>query len=112
MALERLPRDGNRIAAQLTPASISLATTVDSTISTSTVVTFQATTSIIRVYAVDKDICLKWGTSAATATAFDEIIPANQVCDFFVPQQSLGVLYTAANFIERTAGATLICIEK
>lgn len=108
----QLPKDGNRQTAQLTPPIVSLARTVDATISTSTEVTFNPDTTFIRVYAIAKDIYMKWGTADVNATNFDAVIPANQICDFFIPQQSDLTLYTAANFIERTAGGTLIVIEK
>ena len=107
MALERLPRDANRIAAQLTPPSVALARTVDATISSSTEITLNASTSIIRVYAIDKDVYMKWGTADVTAANFDEVIPANQICDFFVPAGQ-----AAINFIERVATAGIIVIEK
>ena len=109
-----LPRDDNRIAAQLTPRATALAVTVDATISASTEITLNASTTFIRVYAADKDIYMKWGTADVTASAFDEIIPANQICDFFVPPQSATnpTLMTAVNFIERAATAFLCVIEK
>lgn len=111
--MAQLPRDDNSIAYQLTPSKIALAQTVDATISSSTEITLNAATSIIRVYAIDKDIYMKWGTADVTAANFDEVIPANQICDFVVPiTVATGVKYTAVNFIERSATATLICIEK
>lgn len=107
-----LPRDANRIAAQLSPASVALARTVDATISASTEITLNASTSFIRVYAIDKDVYMKWGTADVTASNFDEVIPANQICDFFVPLESGPTLYTAVNFIERAATGGIIVIEK
>ena len=107
-----LPKDGDRATAPITPASTALARTVDSTISSSTEVDFNASTTFMRVYAITQDIYMKWGTTAVTSSNFDEVIPANQICDFYIPYQSSGVLYTAATFIERTASATLVCIEK
>lgn len=101
-----LPTDGNTKPIQLAPAKAALACTVDATISGSTEITLNAATTLIRVYAKDKDICMKWGTDDVTAAAFDQIIPANQICDFVVPQNT-----TAANFIEYAATATLICLE-
>lgn len=107
----QLPKDGNRQTVQLQPPITALARTVDGTISASTEITFDLGTTFIRVYAVDKDIYMKWGTADVTSSNFDEVIPANQICDFFVPQQSNLTLYTAANFIQRTATATLILTE-
>lgn len=101
-----LPRAENGVA-QLTPASVALARTVDATISASTEITLNAATKFIRVYALTQDVYLKWGTADVDATNFDEVIPANQVCDFFVP-----TAITAINLIERTATAGVIVIEK
>ena len=108
---ERLPRDGNSIAVQLTPPSLALARTVDATISASTEITFAAGASIIRVYAIDRDVYMKWGTADVTASNFDEVIPANQICDFFIPVDT-ALPFTAANFIERLATGGIIVIEK
>jgi len=108
-----LPRDGNSIAAQLTPASTALARTVSSSISASTTVTFNAATTLLRVYAIDKDVYLKWGSTAVTSSNFDEVIPANQIVDLFVPiDTSTNLLYTTMRVIERAATATIIIIEK
>lgn len=106
------PRDDNGNGVQLSPASIALARTVDATISSSTEITFNAATSFIRVYALDKDVYMKWGTDDVTASNFDEVIPANQICDFYIPISSTGTQYTAANFIERAATGGIIVIEK
>lgn len=98
---------------QLTPSVIALARTVDATISGSTEITLNASTSMIRVYAIDKDVYMKWGTTDVASDNFDEVIPANQICDFVVPQQSgTTSLYTAVNFIERAATGGIIVIEK
>lgn len=108
-----LPKDANNSTISLSPSTIALARTVDATISSSTEVTFNAATTIIRVYALDKDVYMKWGTADVTAANFDEVIPANQICDFIVPIETQpSTLYTAANFIERAATAGLIVIEK
>jgi hypothetical protein len=101
-----LPTDGNGRPIQLAPAKAALARTVDATISASTELTLNAGTSMIRVYAIDKDIYLKWGTADVTAANFDHVIPANQLVDLTIPPAT-----TAVNFIERAATATLICIE-
>lgn len=90
-----------------TPDVVAKARTVDASISTSTEITLNTATTYIRVYAVAKDIYLKWGTADVDATNFDEVIPAGQVFDFIVPDQT-----TAINVIEREAGATVIVIEK
>jgi hypothetical protein len=97
----------NLIALKLTPNVLALARTVDATISASTEVTLNIATTFLSVYAIAKDIYLKWGADDVSASNFDEVIPAGEIRDFIVPD---GV--TAVNFIEREAGATLIAIEK
>lgn len=92
---------------QLTPDVVALARTVESSISSSTEITLNKATSILRVYAITKDVYLKWGTDDVTAANFDEVIPAGQVFDFLVPEK-----ITAINLIEREASATVIVIEK
>lgn len=93
--------------ADRTPDVTALARTVNATISASTEITFQKATSYLEVYAIAKDVYLKWGTDDVTAANFDEVIPAGQIREFFVPNG-----FSAANFIEREAGATIIIIEK
>lgn len=105
--MEVTPVSGNNVPLQLTPPVVSLARTVNASISSSTEITFHVNTSIIRVYAIDADIYMKWGTDDVSASNFDEVIVAGQVFDFVVPD---GI--AAANFIERAASATLVCIEK
>jgi len=90
-----------------TPDVTALARTVDATISASTEIVLNVATSIIRVYAIAKDVYLKWGVADVTASNFDEVIPAGQVMDFFVPENQVAI-----NLIEREAGATVIVIEK
>lgn len=112
--MSNLPTDQSNRIAQLTPATVALARTVDGTISTSTEITFAPKTRIIRVYAIAQDVYLKWGSTAVSASNFDEVIPANQVMDFFVPQTGLEAApyYPSCTLIERAASATVIVIEK
>ena len=107
MPVVDLPQDLNSRTIQLPPARVALARTVDPTISASTEITLNTATSFIRVYAITQDVYLKWGTDDVTASNFDEVIPAGQICDFFIPAS-----ITAINLIERTASATVIVIEK
>lgn len=90
-----------------TPDVTALARTVDATISSTTEITLQPATTYLRVYAIAKDVYLKWGTADVTASNFDEVIPAGQIVDLIVPEKQ-----TAINVIEREAGATVIVIEK
>lgn len=108
-----LPIDGSSKPMQLTPAVVALARTVDSSISSSTEITFDPAASIIRCYATTQDVYLKWGTDDVTASNFDEVIPAGQVVDLGVPvDTSTGALFTACNVIERSASAAIVVIEK
>jgi hypothetical protein len=108
---KELPQTGQGKTIQLTPALPALARTVDTSISSTTEITLNASTSIIRVYAKDKDVYLKWGTADVTASNFDEVIPANQMCDFVVPFNGAS-RYTAINLLESAASASVIVIEK
>lgn len=103
-----LPRDENRNILQgFTPAVAAIAVTYDATISASTEIVLNAATSLLGVCAIDKAILMRWGASDASTSAFDEVIPANTVRNFFVPS---GV--TAVNFIEQAATAILVVTEK
>jgi hypothetical protein len=97
----------NPVGIKSTPDVVALARTVDSSISSSTEITLNKATTYIRVYAITKDVYLKWGTDDVTAANFDEVIPAGQVFDFLVPES-----ITAVNLIEREASASVIVIEK
>lgn len=108
----RLPKDDNSVAVPLAPASVALASTVDSTVSASTEITLNAATTFIRVYAKTQDIYMKWGTADVTSSNSDAIIPAGQIVDFLVPRQSgVSTLFTAVNFIEESASAKLTVYE-
>ena len=91
----------------ITPDVVALARTVDSSLSVSSEIVLDKQTTMLRVYAITKDVYLKWGIANATAANFDEVIPAGQVLDFKVPNGQ-----TAINLIERAASATAIVIEK
>lgn len=97
----------------ITPAVIALEEHYDATISATTEIEFNAATTLIEVAAIDKTILLKWGTSDASTSDFDEVIPLNTVRQFYIPiNPSTGALYTAVNFIEQAATAILVMIEK
>lgn len=108
MARIPFPSDDNRaVITSLTPAVEALAVTYDATVSASTEITLNAATTLIEVCAIDKTILLNWGTTDASTTVFDEVIPLNSVRQFYVPAN-----VTAVNFIEESATAKLVCIEK
>lgn len=89
------------------PDVVALARTVDASISASTEITLNTATTFVQVYAISKDVYLKWGTADVTASNFDEVIPAGQIVGLAVPET-----ITALNVIEREASATVIVIEK
>lgn len=101
-----LPIDGNSRTVNITPTGVPLATTYDATISSSTAITLNASTTYIEVSAVDKGIFMKWGATAAS-NSFDEFISPNTTRAYMVPQGK-----TTVQFIEQAATALLIVVEK
>ena len=84
-------------------------------LTSSFLVTLQSTTAYLRVYAISKDVYLKWaatGEDYCKATNFDEIIPAGQYIDFGVPYKTDGVRFSLVQFVGREAGATVVVLEK
>lgn len=107
-----VPLDGNSKPLPLTPAVTALAITYDTTVSSSTTVTFNANTTLIEVSAISQGVFLKWGGAASTSS-FDEFIQAGSTRHYVVPiNSSTNLPYTTAQFIEQAASATLIVIEK
>ena len=92
---------------QITPRAVSLARTVNASLSASVEITLHADTTFLRIYATTQDVYLRWGIEDANASLFDEIIPAGQIVDLAVPDG-----FTSFNVIERTASASIIVIEK
>ena len=96
-----------------TPAVVALEETYDATISATVELTLNAATTLIEVSAIDKTIVLKWGTTDASTTDFDEVVNLNTTRQFQVPvDTSTGELFTAVNFIEQVATAILAVVEK
>ena len=91
----------------LFPTGEAIARVYDATISASTALTFDTTTKIIEVTAIDKGIFMNWGTTAASSTVFDNFIPQNTSRQFIVPSN-----VTAATFIEEQATARIVVLEK
>lgn len=111
--MAKLPStDENGVLMQITPVGVSLARTVNASLSSSVEITLNTSTTFVRIYAVDQDVYLRWGIEDANASLFDEIIPANQIVDLAIPRQANGTLFTAFNVVERVSGATVIIIEK
>lgn len=88
------------------PDAPTLVATYDATISSSTTLTLNSGTTYIEVSAIDKGIFLNWGATASSS-AFKEFIPANQTRVYKIPE---GV--ATANFIEQSATAILVVLEK
>lgn len=86
--------------------SPTLATTYDATISSSTLLTLNTSTSTIEVSAIDKGIFLKWG-GTASSSSYDEFISANSTRIYVIPTGA-----TTVQFIEETTTAKLSVIEK
>lgn len=110
-----LPYDTRNQPVPLILPTPALARTVDETISSSTQINLNASTTLLRVYAKDEDVYLKWGTTAVTASNFDQIVPAGQIMDLTVPAQDANnpssPLYTAVTVIERAATAKVYVLE-
>ena len=108
-----IPKDDNNNSVPITPAVVALEETYDTTVSATTELTLNASTTLIEVAAISQGIFLKWGTSDVTSSDFDEFIPAGTLRHFYVPVNSTtGILFTAVNFIEQAASATLVVVEK
>ncbi len=107
-----LPKDANGTSMQLVPAKTALATTYDTTISTTTQITFNAATTLIEVTAITQAILLKWGTTAVTTSNWDNVIAAGTTRHFIVPvDTTTGLVTTAVNFIEQAATA-ILCVSE
>lgn len=110
------PTDKNGwLCPNLTPEGTALARSVN-TVNSSTYIELNADTSLIRVYAVSKDVYLKWATGGedyCKEENFDEVIPADQYIDFSVPERPAGAgYYQAIQLLGRESGATAIVVEK
>lgn len=105
--MENLPRGGSGGIIQLSPSVVALEQTLDTSISSSTEITLNSKTSIIRFYATGQDVWLKWGTADVTSSNFDEVIPVGQIVDLVVPKS-----ISAVNLIQRAATAQIVVIEK
>lgn len=87
------------------PPAVALEETYDATISTSTAITLNTSTTLIEVTAIDKGIFMKWGATAAS-TDYDHLIPPNTTQFFLVPSGQ-----TSVQFIEEAATAHLSVTE-
>ena|SRR5690606_14422962 len=84
----------------------SIAEAYDASISSTTEINLNAAARTIQASAFTNSVFLKWGTSDASSSDFDVVIPANQSYFLQIPYQSDGrTLYTAINVIEAAASA-------
>jgi hypothetical protein len=117
MARPTLPKDANGIAIQTVPGMKPKKATYNGTISSSTQITLQTTTTLVEISAISKPVLLKWGSGAAAASAatdgFHEIIQAGVSKLFQVPTDPVTLKpYTDINLIEQAATAIVTVIEK
>lgn len=108
------PKDGDRATiATSVPNKPAIAVTYETALSSSVEVALDAATTWVEVTAIDKAVLVKWGTTDASTSAFDEVVPLNSSKAFFVPiDSSTGSLYGAVNVIEQTTSAAVAVIEK
>lgn len=99
---------------QLTPTGTAKVRTVKA-LTTSFYIALNSTTTVLRVYAIAKDVYLHWATGGedyCTAQNFDEVIPAGQYIDLAIPNKTNGAKYAAIQVVGRESGSTVIVIEK
>lgn len=106
MATKAAPRDVNNQPWPLPPATTALAKTYDTSVSAATDVTLNTATTLIEVTALNQGLFMRYAATASSS-AFDEFIAPGTTRHFVVPS---GV--TVVSFIEETASAKLILIEK
>jgi hypothetical protein len=88
------------------PEAPTVVATYDATVSTSTAINLNAKSTYIEVTAIDKGIFLKWN-GTASSSAFDEYINQNTTRTYKIPTGA-----TTANFIQQSATAILVVLEK
>jgi len=111
---QRDDKDG-RILQVVEPAAVALAQTIKVLEVGSFLISLNADTTMISVYAISKDVYLHWATSDtdfATENNFDEIIPAGQRVLITVPVDDDGRMFTRVHLAGREAGATIVVVEK
>lgn len=78
-------------------------------------ITLQADTKFIEVYAIAQDVLLRWAdndTDFVKIENFHEIIRAGSKEVYAVPNQIDGAPYTRIMLVGRVAGSTAIVLEK
>ncbi len=101
-----LPVDQKGDMIPLTTPTSALAVTYDTTISSATNITLNASTALIEVTAINNGVFLRYQTGASSAN-FDEFILADSTRHFVIPDS-----VTVVSVIEETASAKVVVIEK
>jgi len=106
-----MPRDGNQISMQIVPPITALARTYNTSLSSAVQVNLNAGSTFVEVSAISAPIFMKYTTTASytavTTSNFDEYIGTGFTRHYQIPN---GI--TALSFIEQTASAYLVLIEK
>lgn len=100
------PLDANGHPLALPPAIPPRQVTYDATISAATSLTLQVGTTLLEVSAIAQGIFMRYQAAVST-TLFDEFIQAGMTRHYVVPP---GV--TVVSFLEETASARLVVVEK
>lgn len=101
-----LPTDSGLQKIPLVPASTAIAVTVSSVLSSANNIVLNNRTQLVEVNALNQGVYMRYASVASSAN-FDEFIEANTVRHYVVPPT-----VTTVSFIEETAGAKIIIIEK
>jgi len=112
MIEQAVDSNGNKITTS--PVGLTLARHVQA-LGDSYLITLQTGTTFVRVYAISKDVYLKWATADedyCTAGNFDEVIITGSYLDLGIPTQTDGKKFTRMTFVGREAGATVVVLEK
>lgn len=112
MLKQAVPKDANAVSLPLTPSVNSVAVTNSASLSSALTVTLNAATSFLEINALTQGIFLRWG-AVPTSSAFDEYIQAGFTRHYVVPiNAATGLPYATVQFLEQSATARLILIEK
>lgn len=80
-------------------------------LSSAQTIAIDPTCALIRFYATEQDVFLKWGSTEADSGNFDMILPVGQVVDLEPEIDTSGIVHTSLTVEERTSGAKLIVIQ-
>ncbi len=113
---EPMTGDHGRVFPLVVSRGTSIARGIITGLDVSREVTLNDDTIIVSVYAISKDVYLRWGGGVDLASGkelFDEIVVAGDTPrEFSVPLQINGQLHDTVSFLQREASATVIVVEK